>query len=186
VNIGMQPMQPLPLAVTCAAMKTVPLASFAALAAVVGALLPGLVHARPIESQLDCKSSAHRFIAPLRDDRSIDATPMRVEANSVNAFKPASGRELTAYGYRVFAVLGYEQGDAMFKTGSGQPVGDSAYGVVVMAPADEVEQRVRDAGSTAVVHQVVPMVMTAVFCDGSAIRTASAAGAVTKEALRSR
>jgi hypothetical protein len=167
-------------------MKTDSLASLTALVTVIGALLPGLAHAQPIESQLDCKSSAHRFIAPLRDDGSIEAAPMRVEANSVNAFKPVAGRDLTAFGFRVYAVLGYEQGDAMFKTGSGQPVADSAYGVVVMAPADAVEERVRDAGSTAVVHQVIPMIMTAVFCDGSAIRTASAAGTVTKEASRSR
>lgn len=89
-------------------------------------MLPGLSHAQPLESQLDCKSSAHHFIAPLHFDRSIEAMPMRVEANSVNAFKPASGRELTAYGFRVFAVLGYQQGDAIFKQGSGQPVSDSA------------------------------------------------------------
>jgi hypothetical protein len=162
-------------------MKTAPLAQVNACAAVVGVLLvlsPGVGDARPLESQLDCKSSAHRFIAPLRDDRAIEATPMRVEANSVNAFKPTRGGELTAYGYRVYAVLGFQQGDAMFKQGSGQPINDSAYGVVLMAPADAVEQRVRESGSSAVVHEVVPMIMTAVFCDGSAMHTAS--GALTK------
>jgi hypothetical protein len=165
-------------------MKTVSLAKLTALAAIAGALLPGVSHATPLEAQLDCKSSGHRFIAPLVADKSIDARPMRVEANSVNAFKPTSGDGLTAWGFRVYAVLGYEQGDAMFKTGSGQPVGDSAYGVVLMAPADEVEQHVRESGSTAVVKQVVPMIMTAVFCDGSAIHTASASATVTKEASR--
>ncbi|KND59472.1 hypothetical protein BVER_03270 [Candidatus Burkholderia verschuerenii] len=168
-------------------MKIAPLAQVTACAAVVGAsfvLLPGVCRAQPLESQLDCKSSAHRFIAPLRDDRSIEATPMRVEANSVNAFKPTRGGELTAYGYRVYAVLGYQQGDAIFKQGSGQPINDSAYGVVVMAPSDAVEQRVRESGSSAVVHEVVPMIMTAVFCDGSAMHTAS--GTLTKEAARSR
>jgi hypothetical protein len=39
-----------------------------------------------LDSQLDCKSSAHAVIALLLHDRSIDSTPMRVEANSVNAF----------------------------------------------------------------------------------------------------
>jgi hypothetical protein len=39
-----------------------------------------------LDSQLDCKSSAPAVIAPLLHDRSIDSTPMRVEANSVNAF----------------------------------------------------------------------------------------------------
>jgi hypothetical protein len=163
-----------------AAMKTVP-----ALALLFGALAPAVCIAQPIESQLDCRSTAHRFIAPLRADESIEATPMRVEANSVNAFKPTRSDALTAYGYRVYAVLGYEQGDAMFRTGSGQPVGESAYGVVLVAPSDEVEERVRDAGSTAVVKSVVPMIMTAVFCDGNAIHMASANG-VTKEASRSR
>jgi hypothetical protein len=33
---------------------------------------------------------------------------MRVEANSVNAFRPAHGSNLTAFGFRVYAVLGYE------------------------------------------------------------------------------
>ncbi|KMQ80167.1 hypothetical protein BPMI_02903 [Candidatus Burkholderia pumila] len=165
-------------------MKTVHLAKFSALTTVVGALLPGISHATSFESQLDCKSSGYRFIAPLVADKLIDVKPMRVEVNSVNAFKHTSGNGLTAWGFRVYAVLGYEQGDVMFKTGSGQPVGDSAYGVVVMAPADVVEQHVHESGSTAVVKQVVPMIMTAVFCDGSAIHTASASGTVTKEVSR--
>jgi hypothetical protein len=167
-------------------MKTASLAKLTTLAAVVGGLSPGLCSATPLESQLDCNSSAHRFIAPLMADKSIEARPMRVEANSVNAFKPVPGGDLTAYGFRVFAVLGYEQNDAMFKRGSGEPINDSAYGVVVMAPSDTVEQRVRESGSRAVVHEVVPMVMTAVFCDGSGMHTASAAGGTKEVASRSR
>ncbi|MDR5799493.1 MULTISPECIES: hypothetical protein [unclassified Caballeronia] len=151
-------------------MKTVPFATLTVLAALAGALIPGVSTARPLESQLDCQSSAHRFIAPLRDDRSIDAAPMRVEANSVNAFKPTQGSELTAYGFRVYAVLGYEQGDAMFKQGNGRPINDSAYGVVVLGAKDTVEDRVRESGSNAIVHEVVPMMMTVVFCDGSNMR----------------
>ncbi len=169
-----------------AAMKTAPLATLTAFAAVVGGLLPSLCAATPLESQLDCKSSAHRFIAPLVADKSIDARPMRVEANSVNAFKPTHGSDLTAYGFRVFAVLGYEQGDDMFKRGSGQPINDSAYGVVVLAASETVEAKVRESGSTAVVKQVVPMVMTAVFCDGSGVHNTTTAGAVTTEASRNR
>jgi hypothetical protein len=34
----------------------------------------------------------------------------------------------------------------------------------VQGPAETVEERVRAAGSDAVVHQVVPLVLTAVFC----------------------
>ncbi|SAK81657.1 hypothetical protein AWB80_05233 [Caballeronia pedi] len=165
-------------------MKTAPLATLTAFAAVVGGLLPSLCGATPLESQLDCKSSAHRFIAPLVADKSIDARPMRVEANSVNAFRPTQGSELTAYGFRVYAVLGYEHGDDMFKRGSGQPINDSAYGVVVLAASETVEEKVRESGSTAVVKQVVPMLMTAVFCDGSALR--NTAGPVTTEASSSR
>ncbi|WP_244817809.1 hypothetical protein [Caballeronia sp. Lep1P3] len=164
-------------------MKTVPLATLTAFAAVTGGLLPAVSHAHALESQLDCKSSAHRFIAPLRDERYIDASPMRVESNSVNAFRPTHGSELTAYGFRVYAVLGYEQDDAMFKQGAGQPINDSAYGVVVLGSKDSVEARVHEAGSTAVVHEVVPMLMTAVFCDGSAMR--NTAGTVATEASRS-
>ncbi|SAL14229.1 hypothetical protein AWB73_00543 [Caballeronia turbans] len=169
-----------------AAMKTAPLATLTAFAAVVGGLLPSLCDATPLESQLDCKSSAHRFIAPLVANKSIDARPMRVEANSVNAFKPTQGSELTAYGFRVYAVLGYEQGDDMFKRGSGQPINDSAYGVVVLAAAETVEAKVRESGSTAVVKQVVPMLMTAVFCDGSGVHNTTTAGPVTTEASRNR
>ncbi len=175
--------------VFAAAMKNVPLARSITLAAVAGVLgslglvSPGTSQAHPLESQLDCQSSAHRFIAPLRDERYIDATPMRVEANSVNAFKPTHGSDLTAYGFRVYAVLGYEHGDAMFKQGSGQPINDSAYGVVVIGSKDNVEARVREAGSTAVVHEVVPMLMTAVFCDGSALR--NTAGTIQADASSS-
>lgn len=167
-------------------MKTVPLATLTAFAAVVGGLLPSLCEATPLESQLDCKSSAHSFIAPLVADKSIDARPMRVESNSVNAFRPAQGSQLTAYGFRVYAVLGYEQGDDMFKHGSGQPVSDSSYGVVVLGASETVEAKVRESGSTAVVKQVVPMMMTAVFCDGSAAHNTTTAGPVTTEASRNR
>jgi hypothetical protein len=128
------------------------------------AIVPVASHGHALDRPLDCKSSAHMFIAPLVSSQSIEATPMRVEANSVNAFRPTHGSDLTAFGYRVYAVLGYERGDAMFKQGSGQPLTDSAYGVVVQGPAETVEERVRAAGSSAVVHQVVPLVLTAVFC----------------------
>jgi len=54
----------------------------------------------------------------------------------------------------------------MFKEGSGKPVKNSSYGVVVTGASETVEARVREAGSDAVVHQVVPMLLTAVFCGG--------------------
>jgi hypothetical protein len=90
---------------------------------------------------------------------------MRIEANSVNAFRPAHGSNLTAFGFHVYAVFGYEQDDPMFKQGSGQPTMTSAYGVVVTGPAESVEARAREAGSDAVIREVVPLLLTAVFCN---------------------
>jgi hypothetical protein len=57
---------------------------------------------------------------------------------------------------------------------------------VVLAASETVEAKVRESGSTAVVKQVVPMVMTAVFCDGSGVHNTTTAGAVTTEASRNR
>ena len=132
-----------------------------------GAGLPSvLCHAHELDLQLDCKSSAHEFIAPLLDDQSIDPKPMRIEANSVNAFRPTHGSNLTAFGFHVYAVFGYEQGDPMFKAGGGEPMTASAYGVVVTGPAEAVEARAREAGSNAVIREVVPLLLTAVFCNG--------------------
>ncbi len=95
-----------------------------------------------------------------------EPNPMRVEANSINAFRPIRGSNLTAFGFRVYAVLGYEHDDAIFRKGSGEPISDSAYGVVVNGPAETVESRVREAGSRAIVKQVVPLLITAILCDG--------------------
>ena len=128
---------------------------------------PVLCWAHALDDQLDCQLSAHAFIKPLLDSRDIDPMPMRVEANSVNAFRPTHDSHLTAFGYRVDAVLGYEQGDSIFKQGSGKPIEKSGYGVVVFGPSDTVQAKVRDAGSDAVVREIVPLLLTAVFCGGS-------------------
>jgi hypothetical protein len=136
------------------------------LAAITAGLTPLLCHAYALDDQLDCKSSAHAFVAALLDDQYIDPNPMRVEANSVNVFRPVRGSDLTAFGYRVYAVLGYQHDDEMFRRGSGQPVGDSAYGVVIFGPSETVEARARQAGSDAAIRPVVPLVLTAVFCNG--------------------
>ncbi|KND57114.1 hypothetical protein BVER_02548 [Candidatus Burkholderia verschuerenii] len=121
------------------------------------------VHAQPIEAQLDCKSSGHDFIAPLLANNLIQAKPMRVEANSVNAFRPANGVSLTAYGFKVYAVVAYQKDDPLFQRGKGEPIADSAYGAVVWGGDDEVTQKVREAGSDADVHHVAPFI-TAIFC----------------------
>jgi len=136
------------------------------LTAISAGLAPAPSYAYALDPQLDCKSSAHAFIAPLLDDQYIDPSPMRVEANSVNAFRPTHSGTLTAFGFRVYAVLGYEHDDAIFKSGSGEAIADSSYGAIVVGPAESVEARVREAGSDAVVHQVVPLLITAIFCEG--------------------
>lgn len=89
---------------------------------------------------------------------------MRVDKNSVNAFRPVHGSDMTAFGFRVYAVLGYEPDDGMFRKGHGQALASPLYGAVLSAPSDSVELRVRAAGSTATVHAVIPMLLTAVIC----------------------
>jgi hypothetical protein len=86
-----------------------------------------------------------------------------VESNSINAFSPASGADLSAYGFRVFAVVGYEKDDPMFRVGDGEPVARSAYGVVVIGSGSKVQNAIAAAGSTAIVHRVAPFI-TAIFC----------------------
>jgi hypothetical protein len=117
-----------------------------------------------LDSQLDCKSTAHAFIAPLQESHAIETTPMRVESNSINAFKPTHGSHLTAFDFGVFAVVGYQKDDAIFKQGSGEPIADSAYGAVVIGREDSVKEKVRAAGSEAMIHHVAPFI-TAIFCN---------------------
>ena len=136
------------------------------LASLGGLAAPVPSHAHAIDPQLDCKSSAHGFITSLLDDQSIDPKPMRIEANSVNAFRPVHGGNLTAFGFHVYAVFGYEQGDPMFKQGSGESINASTYGVVVTGAAESVEAFARQAGSDAGIREVVPLLLTAVFCNG--------------------
>lgn len=120
--------------------------------------------AHELDAQLDCTMNAHSFIASLESDQYIEPVPMHVEANSVNAFRPTHGSELTAFGFRVYAVLGYEHDDEMFHKGSGEAMPGSLYGVIVFAPTDSVKMHLHDAGSDAAVHEVMPLIMTAVLC----------------------
>lgn len=129
------------------------------------AFYPVLSYTHTLDPQFACKSNAHTFIAGLINDDSIDRDPTHVEANSVNAFRPAQGSDLTAFGYPVHDVFGYEHNDAMFKRGGGEALAGSLYGAVVSAPTEEVEARVRKAGSGAVVQEVVPLVLTAIVCN---------------------
>jgi hypothetical protein len=119
--------------------------------------------ATALDASLACNESGHQFIADLAQQQLIEATPMRVESNSINAFKPAKGADLTAFGFHVFAVVGFEKDDPMFRTGDGEPLANSAYGAVVFGSDTSVPKAVTEAGSTAIVHHVGPHI-TAIFC----------------------
>lgn len=147
-------------------MTRVALNTLTVLAAMGSALAPEVCRAYALDPQLDCQSTAHAFVEPLVTDQLIDPKPMRVEPNSVNVFRPTHDSNLTAFGFRVYAVLGYERDDALFQPGRGEPVAESAYGAIVLGSAEAVQARAHEAGSDAVVRQVVPLLLTAIFCGG--------------------
>jgi hypothetical protein len=127
------------------------------------AALPLVGHAAALDDSLTCKMSAHEFIGGLIDQQLIEPRPMRVEDNSINAFWPVHGQHLTAYGFSVFAIVGFQQDDALFRIGNGKPIARSAYGAVVIGSQSKVEAAVRAAGNQAIVHHAAPM-LTAIFC----------------------
>lgn len=147
------------------AMKKSLLNTLAALYALSMALHSPPSFARPLDPQFTCNSNAHTFITGLINDDDIAPEPTHVEANSVNAFRPEQGSALTAFGFPVHAVVGYEHNDAIFKQGVGDTLSGSLYGVVVAGPTDQIEARVREAGSDAIVREVVPLVATAIVCN---------------------
>ncbi|ABC39544.1 hypothetical protein [Burkholderia thailandensis] len=114
-----------------------------------------------LDAALDCSSTGHAFVAPLAASGAIRSQPMHVEANSMNAFR--TNRTLTAYGFPVYVVLGYQANDPLFTHGDGEPIGDWAYGVVVRGSEQAVEAKVREAGSRAVVKNAFPF-LTAIVC----------------------
>jgi hypothetical protein len=125
---------------------------------------PVAAHAYALDAQFDCRARPHVFIGQLIHTQYVDPNPMHVEANSVNAFRPAHGRDIAAFGFRVYAVIGYEQDDGLFKKGAGQALAGQLYGAVLSAPREAVESRVREAGSNATVRRVIPLLQTAVVC----------------------
>ena len=135
-------------------------------ATLIAAVLPLAASATALDEPLACKESAHRFISDLADQQLIDPQPMRVESNSINAFQPVREARLTAFGFSVFAVVGFEQDDPLFKPGKGEPLAKSAYGAVVLGGTEKVQAAVTAAGSDAVVHHVGPYI-TAIFCKRS-------------------
>ena len=122
-------------------------------------------HAYELDAQFDCQARPHAFIEQLIDEKYIASTPNYVDTHSVNAFRPVHGSDVTAFGFRVYAVLGYEPDDEMFKKGKGTALTSPLYGAVLSAPSEAVEERVRAAGSNATVHTVVPLLLTAVLCN---------------------
>jgi hypothetical protein len=89
---------------------------------------------------------------------------MHVESNSVNAFRPVAGSDLKAFGFSVYAVLGYEPDDEMFRRGNGEAIDGPLYGAVLLGPRETIEARVRESGSKATVRTVIPLLLTAVVC----------------------
>ena len=136
--------------------------------ALLGALLAigtlgasSVASAKSLDDALDCHSNGHKFVAPLLAAGDIQSEPMHVESNSVNAFR--TNHPLTAYGFGVYVVLGYQANDPIFQPGDGTPIGNWAYGVVVRGTKNAVEQAVRKAGSDATVKQAFPF-LTAIVC----------------------
>lgn len=143
-------------------------AALSGLAAFAALLAPLVAHAQSStrDQQFDCKSDPHTFISSLIEDKSIEPEPSRVEANSVNAFSPVRGTRLSAFGFPIYVVLGYDRDDALFKRGAGKEIASPLYGVVVSAPAEKVRSRLREANSDATVQSVVPLLLTAIVCGG--------------------
>lgn len=121
--------------------------------------------AQSLDALLDCRASPHAFVDDLMEGKKIALKPMRVEANSVNAFKAARGSGLTALGFNVYAVLGFQADDPLFQKGSGQAREKPLYGVVVSASIDAVAGKIQSAGIHPIVRQVMPMVLTAIVCE---------------------
>jgi len=127
------------------------------------AALPLAGHAAALDESLTCRESAHDFVSGLIDQKLIEPTPSRVERNSINAFWPVHGQHMTAYGFSVFAIVGFQQDDPLFRTGDGKPIARSAYGAVVFGSQAKVQAALTEAGNTAIVHHAGPM-LTAIFC----------------------
>lgn len=121
--------------------------------------------AEPLDTVLDCRASPHAFVGNLIKGQQISAKPIHVEPDSVNAFKPVQGSDVTAFGFKVYAVLGYQAADPIFEKGSSEPSAKPLYGVVVSAPTDAVEARLQNVGGHPIVRQVVPMLLTAIVCE---------------------
>jgi hypothetical protein len=127
------------------------------------AALPLAGHAAALDESLTCQQSAHEFVSGLIDQKLIEPLPFRVEDNSINAFWPAHGEHMTAYGFSVFAIVAFQEDDPLFHIGNGKPIARSAYGAVVVGSQEKVQAALTEAGNTAIVHHAGPL-LTAIFC----------------------
>lgn len=132
--------------------------------ALLAVALPHTTYAASLDDPLQCNVSAHTFVGTLISEGLVDPEPSRVESNYINAFNPTQGANLRAFGYHVFAIVGYEHDDPLFRQGRGQRLSRSAYGAVVWGSTDKVKATVAAAQSPAIVHHVAPFI-TAIFCD---------------------
>ncbi|MFM0005083.1 hypothetical protein PQR57_29240 [Paraburkholderia dipogonis] len=128
------------------------------------AVFPTPASSYALDDHLACAETAHDFVARLVEVHSIKTPPMRVEPNSVNAFRPTNDASLTAFGLPVHAVFGYQPNDPLFKGGGGKASSGPVYGAVVLGSTDAVKRLLVAARSTAVVHPVIPLVLTAIVC----------------------
>ncbi|CAB3792896.1 hypothetical protein [Pararobbsia alpina] len=143
--------------------RTVPVNVAAALTLVLSSALPSIAHALALDDALSCGEHAHGYITSLQTRQLIPDHPLHVEDNAINVFWPARDAALTAFGFKVYAVIGYERDDPTFTRGSGEPMKGSLYGVVVRGGTVAVAKAVSDAGSPAESKHAGPF-LTAIYC----------------------
>jgi hypothetical protein len=124
---------------------------------------PLSAHAVPVDDALACTDQAHAYIQSLQDRHLIADHSMHVEDDGLNVYWPTHDAGLTAFNMHVFAVLGYQQDDTMFRPGKGDPMDGALYGVVVTAETATVAKALADAGSPAEYKHAGPF-LTAVYC----------------------
>ncbi len=125
--------------------------------------IPATAHALSLDDALACGDQAHSYIASLQMRQLIADHPLHVEDNAINVFSPARHADLTAFGFSVYVVIGYQHDDPMFKHGRGEPMQGSLYGVVVSGSTAEVAKAVADANSPAQSKHAGPF-LTAIYC----------------------
>jgi hypothetical protein len=135
----------------------------AALCALAALSMPLSANAVPLDDALACNDQAHAYIQSLQDRHLIADHSMHVEDDGLNVYWPTHDAGLTVYNMHVFAVLGYQQDDAMFRPGKGEPMDGGLYGAVVTAETATVAKALADAGSPAEYKHAGPF-LTAVYC----------------------